>query len=339
MSEQSDMKTCISIDMDNYEDYRRLIDPEGDPAGPSFYEAIPRFLDFLDAAGARATFFMVARDGVTASHRSAIREITRRGHEVGSHSHTHPYNFSQLSRAQKTWEIARAEETIADILGERPVGFRTPSGAVDSETHEILTERGYLYDSSVMPSPLLWLFMLYGKFFVKLEEYQVGRPANALAPSFPYLPQRHKLQRRADVEKAGPPYLVEIPTSLVPLLGLPFYATLLRRFGVWSFDLLARLHGRGRPLHMAFHLMDLVDSTGTSLGEALARTPGLSVSIDRRERFVSHVFARMASLRQSVTLCELAWDFLIANGLAERPVDLERRGPEVAMGPHGGALR
>jgi len=292
-----------------------FIDPDGDEAGRSFHLAVPRFLDALDRVGARAPFFMIGRDARDPGFRAAVREIAARGHEVGNHSQTHPYNFARLGRAEKEQEIARCEQAIADLLGERPVGFRTPSGDVDRETQEILVERGYLYDASLIPSPLMWVFMLYGKLFVKREDYQLGRLRYALAPPWPYLPRRDKLYRPLSPASSAAPHLVEIPTTVVRWLGMPFYATLLRMLGPWSFDLLVRLHGRRRPITMLLHLIDLVDHGDSSLAAALARTPGLDVPIERREDFVDHVFARLADLGDAVPLRELAADYPDQNGL------------------------
>jgi hypothetical protein len=301
--------------MDNYEDYRSLIDPEGDPSGPTFYQDVPRFLDLLDGAGVRATFFVIGRDAARPQHGSILQEIAKRGHEIGNHSYTHPYDFRRLSREGKVAEIARAEDAIAHALGERPVGFRTPSGDVDRETHEILEERGYLYDSSITPSLLFLVFMLYGKLFIKHQSYYLGSPAYALAPPYPYLPRADKIHRPRSPDPSQGPHLVEIPLTVVQWTGMPFYSTLMRRLGTWSFDLLAQLHPRSRPLHMLFHALDLVDLGGTSLGEAMARSPGLDVPLGQRERFVSHVFQRLAGLGEAVTLSELARDYLDQHGL------------------------
>jgi peptidoglycan/xylan/chitin deacetylase (PgdA/CDA1 family) len=300
------MKTCISIDLDNFEDYRSLVDPHGDPTGPSFYAAVPRFLDALDRVGARATFFAIGRDLRSEANRSALREIAARGHEVGNHSHTHPYDFCTLSRAGKREEIGRCESAIADTLGERPVGFRAPSGDVDGETHEILAERGYHYDASLTPTPLLWLFMLYARRYVERERYRLGRPAYALAPTHPYLPRAGKLHRPRGPGRGDGPALVEIPISALPGIRIPFYGTLLRRLGIRGFDVLTRLHPTRWPLHVGFHALDLMDLRGTSLGRALARRPGLSVPFERRERFVAHAFGRLAGLGESATLREIA---------------------------------
>jgi hypothetical protein len=309
------MKACITVDMDNYEDYQSLVDPESGVSGASFLpDAVPRFLDELDGVGARATFFMIGRDGRDAANRRAVREIAERGHEVANHSYTHPYAFRDLSRAAKHEEIRLGEEAIADIIGERPVGFRTPSGDIDQETLSILRERGYLYDSSVIPSPLMiWTFMLYGKLFIKRADYNLGEFFSVLAPPWPYIPGPGKLYRDCEPDGADRPLLVEIPFSVLPVVRIPFYATLMRMLPHWVFDLSVRLHGSRRPvLHMLFHLIDLHDLAGTNLEAALRRTPGLAVPIERRRAFVAHAFERMSRGNEAVPLREIARDHLAA---------------------------
>lgn len=313
------MKACISIDMDNYRDYQSLVDRRGDGRDLSFYsDAVPRFLDALDRVGARASFFMVGRDADRAENRAAVREIVARGHEVGNHSFSHPYNFRHLPREQKEKEIREGEEAIADVIGARPEGFRTPSGDVDPETHAILRERGYLYDSSVIPSPLLlWTFRLYGKLFVQHPDYNIGLFWTVLAPPWPYFPSPHKLHRPVDPEAVESSRLVEIPFSTLPLIRLPFYATVFRMFPLCVLDRAVRMHGRKRPtLHMLFHLIDLFDLKGTSLESALLRTPGLGVPVERRRAFVAHAFERITDQNESVTLREVAQEHLRRAGLS-----------------------
>lgn len=308
------MKVCITVDMDNYREYRSLVDPSGDGAGPSFYlDAVPRFLDLLDRHGAHATFFMIGRDGDRAEHRRLVRDIAARGHEVANHSFTHPYNFRRLSRAQKEGEITRAEATIADIVGVRPVGFRTPSCDVDGETLELLQERGYLYDSSIFPSPLMWAFMVYGKLFVRHKDYQLGHPLVALAPRRPYVPRLDRLHRARDLADRRGPRILEIPFSVGPLLRVPFYSTLLRRLGPRIFSILLHTYGRRHAvLHVLFHMIELADFEHTSLGRAFSRTPGLSVPFAERQRFVSHAIGALAQVGEAVTLRDLAASLLEA---------------------------
>ena len=302
--------------MDNVRDYQSLLAPGADASAANFIpELVPRFLDALDRVGARATFFLIGRDALDASNRAAVRSIAERGHEVGNHSFSHPYAFRHLDRAAKVEEIRAGEDAIADVLGERPVAFRTPSGDVDQETLSILREREYLYDSSVIPSPLMiWTFMLYGKLFIQREDYNLGEFWSVLAPPWPYVPSPGKLYRPADAgESAGPRTLVEIPFSALPGLRIPFYATLMRMLPPRAFDAAVRLHGTRRPiLHMLFHLIDLYDMEGSPLGEAMRRAPGLSVPHSRRQAFVAHAFERMSRQGEAVALREVAQQFLAA---------------------------
>jgi len=235
-----------------------------------------------------------------------VREIADRGHEVANHSHTHPYNFRELSRAQKVAEIERCEAAIADITGVRPVGFRTPSLDVDPETVAIVAERGYLYDSSIFPGPFMWLFMLYGKVFVRHAEYSLGSFWAPTASSRPYVPSERGLHRSAPPAVAGVSSLVEIPVSLVPGTGLPFYGTLMRMLGPRVFDWSVR-RSRGRTvLHYLLHLLDLARIEGSSLDAGMRNSPGVGLPFERRESFTRHVMETLGEAGECIPMRELA---------------------------------
>jgi len=302
------VRTCVSIDLDNYQDYRSLVDPDGEESAHSFYtDAVPRFLDLLDRHELRGTFFVIDRDAAVAENRRWIRTIADRGHEVGNHSYDHPYNFRALSRGEKEAQIDQGDAAVADVLGERPVGFRTPSCDVDCETLQILAQRGYLYDSSVFPTPVMWAFMVYGRLFIRHGSYQLGPLLAALAPPTAYHPSPTRLHRRRRPEEDGPPGVLEIPCSVVPLLRIPFYSTLLRRLGRGFFSWMVRRYAsRGADLTSLFHLIELADFAETPLGGAFDRTPALAVPFETRERFLDHCFRELRGTGQPATLREIA---------------------------------
>jgi len=316
------MKVCVSIDMDTYREYRRLVDPDGDADGPCFYDdGIPRFLDLFDDCGIRATFFMIGRDAEAPSNRERVREIVARGHEVANHSHTHPYNFRSLTHDEKRAEIENADAAIADLAGTRPVGFRTPSLDVDPATLELLAENDYLYDSSIFPGPFMWAFMLYGKLFVRHDEYSLGSLVTPIAPAQPYFPSATKLHRRVAAPAAeGVSSLVEIPISVVPGLGVPFYGTLMRMLGPKAFDACLRAFGRRKAVLLyALHLLDLVKLDGSSLEQAIGNAPGVGLPFERRRDFTSHVMHRLAEAGEAVPMREFAAGYRAEPGL-DRPV-------------------
>jgi peptidoglycan/xylan/chitin deacetylase (PgdA/CDA1 family) len=86
----------------------------------------PRVLDLLDQAGVCATFFCIASRAQ--AQPALTREIVARGHSVQNHSHAHRHNFSLLGPRAMAAEIARAQETLANITGTLPSCFRAPAG-------------------------------------------------------------------------------------------------------------------------------------------------------------------------------------------------------------------
>ncbi|CAN5632408.1 hypothetical protein BH10PSE18_BH10PSE18_12060 [soil metagenome] len=89
-------------------------------------EVTPRVLDMLDAHGQRATFFCIA-DRV-AAHPALARDIVARGHSIQNHTARHRHNFSLLGPRGYAAEIERAQQILADVLGQRPTCFRAPAG-------------------------------------------------------------------------------------------------------------------------------------------------------------------------------------------------------------------
>lgn len=89
-------------------------------------EVTPRVLDQLDAAGARASFFVIAAKA--RRHAALVRELIARGHDVQNHSARHSHRFSLMGPKAIEREVADAQAAIEDIAGRRPHCFRAPAG-------------------------------------------------------------------------------------------------------------------------------------------------------------------------------------------------------------------
>ncbi len=85
----------------------------------------PRLLDLLEQHHVRATFFLVGR--FVRACPDLVREIAARDHLIGNHTDTHP-NLFWLSRARIREELARCQESIAEVLGRAPLWMRPPYG-------------------------------------------------------------------------------------------------------------------------------------------------------------------------------------------------------------------
>ena len=86
----------------------------------------PRVLDALDAAGAKATFFVIARKAE--EHPALVRDILARGHAIGLHSYAHDRLFAMRSERRVREDLERGMAVLTRITGETPRLFRPPIG-------------------------------------------------------------------------------------------------------------------------------------------------------------------------------------------------------------------
>jgi peptidoglycan/xylan/chitin deacetylase (PgdA/CDA1 family) len=91
--------------------------------GPS--ESTPKLLRVLQQYRIRATFFQCGEN--VRRLPEIAREVRDAGHELGNHSDSHPH-FWFKSSGFIYRELARAQETIENATGVRPVLFRSPFG-------------------------------------------------------------------------------------------------------------------------------------------------------------------------------------------------------------------
>ena len=108
----------------------------------------PRILDVLKREGVKATFFMIGQQ--VADHPDIVRRVYAEGHEIGSHSFTHP-NMAHVSPDRVRLELSAAQRAFEATLGRSVVLFRPPYNA-DSEPRSygeimpiaVASEQGYV---------------------------------------------------------------------------------------------------------------------------------------------------------------------------------------------------
>lgn len=108
-------------------------------------------LSLLDAAGARATFFMLGH--VAGLHKSMVRRVAASGHEIASHGMTHRM-ITRLEREEFYGELCDSKRMLEDISGRAVRGFRAPTFSIMRSTAWALDElyrADYEYDSSIFP--------------------------------------------------------------------------------------------------------------------------------------------------------------------------------------------
>ena len=101
----------------------------------------------LERRGWRGHFFITTGRLGSAGFLDAdgVRELARRGHAVGGHSHSHPTYMGRLDRAELLDEWRRSRETLGEILGEAPRGASVPGGFFTPAVAETAAEAGYAW--------------------------------------------------------------------------------------------------------------------------------------------------------------------------------------------------
>ncbi len=177
--------------------------PRGDIDRPT-----REILLLFDEMKIKATFFILGE--VAEYYPHLVKDISNNGHEVACHSYRHvdlwlhtPASFSR--------ELKDAKTRLEDLCGNAIVGFRAPNLIVEDWILPILSELGFLYDSSVCPSR-----KIMGKF---------GRFRNL--PQNPY-------RMAPGSFFPGNGDLVEIPIPVFPYIRLPAATGIMTRvIGVW----------------------------------------------------------------------------------------------------------
>ena len=109
--------------------------------------ATPRILDLLDDHDIKASFFIPGY--VAEKHEELVKDIVRRGHEVGHHGYIHEPPASL--NPEEEWEVLEKGISILErITGKKPLGYRSPAWELSGYSLEYLAALGFIYDSSLM---------------------------------------------------------------------------------------------------------------------------------------------------------------------------------------------
>ncbi len=122
--------------------------PESPDAALTFDDGGASALDIaesLERRGWRGHFFITTgRIGAPGFlDDDGVRELARRGHDVGSHSVSHPTYMGLLSRPELRTEWRASGEALAEILGRNPTSAAVPGGFVSRAVKEEAASAGY----------------------------------------------------------------------------------------------------------------------------------------------------------------------------------------------------
>lgn len=101
---------------------------------------IDSILKTLDKNNTKITFFMVGE--WIDKYPEAVNKIHKAGHEIASHSDTHPH-VNNLSYEENINEIEKSNDKIERITGRRTKIYRTPYGEYNNMVIKAAKDKGY----------------------------------------------------------------------------------------------------------------------------------------------------------------------------------------------------
>lgn len=97
----------------------------------------------LKALDAPAIFFVNGHFLDTDEEKAMLKEIHEMGFFIGNHTQTHA-NLKQLSEEEQRAEIISLNETIVEVIGEKPKFFRAPFGVNTDFSRDLVKNEGML---------------------------------------------------------------------------------------------------------------------------------------------------------------------------------------------------
>lgn len=111
-----------------------------------------RVLKMLDDHGIKATFFVLGY--IAERFPDLVREISSRGHEIGSHGHSHQLVYKQTPEEFET-DLDRSLTAIEVATGKKPRIYRAPGFSINEQSEwafEIMARQGIEIDCSIFPA-------------------------------------------------------------------------------------------------------------------------------------------------------------------------------------------
>jgi len=250
-------------------------------------DGIKNCLSELEKSSLKATFFSIGSD--VERYPEQHKAIAKEGHEIGSHSYTHPHPFS-LSREKFRDELIKTEAAIKRTTGVKVKGFRAPSYQISEAYLQVLGEMGYRYDTSVIS--------LFYPGYSSLK--------NAFLPRTIYHPSPTDMYRRGELR------LTEFPISGLPLL--PLTGTVILNLGMPYFKAIFNILRLTNPVFVInFHIRDFIELPSYRLQSAnrYSKTANYwGTSLKKKLAVIRPVFDYLSKHTRSITYS----DYLDAAG-------------------------
>ena len=265
----SPRSAAVNVDVDSLHLYYRLHGFEEDDANNAVWtRGVRRFAELFDELGVSGTFFVVAADLERwPEAKEVAEELVAAGHEIGSHTYSHPYDFTRRSEREIEDELKRSHDILSELSGRPIQGFRAPGYTITTQVLERMLRIGYTYDSSLFPCPPYYLAKASVMGLMRLR----GRRSDAILdrPSIMW-------QRRTPHWRSG---IRELPITVLPGLRPPFIGTSLLMMGPTGYRAIKPWVRATSFVNLEFHGIDLCDLELDQIDPILLKQPDLRVPL------------------------------------------------------------
>jgi len=159
----------------------------------------PRLLDLHDEHGIPSTWFIPGH--TIESFPEACEDVRDRGHEIQHHTWSHAPRPSYDTREAEEHDLVRAIETIEDLTGETPTGFRASAGGFSEYTIELVEEYGFDWVSTDKERDFEPYYVRKGTSLPRDGPYQRGKKTDLV--NVPYQWQRDDWIQMGPIPKGG----------------------------------------------------------------------------------------------------------------------------------------
>ena len=166
-------------------------------------EALSTAINLCEGLSIKSTFFITAN--YAHEYPEHIERMRNLGHEVGCHglTHTDEEEYDRMSEDLQQSYIQKATQILEKTVGSPIRSFRSPRVKTSATTLKLLSDFGYLIDSSVCSQR------------IDLISSNLINPGWIVAPRNPYHPHKKNPFRRGDL----PIWEVPVSAAVVPFIS------------------------------------------------------------------------------------------------------------------------
>ena len=148
MTNESTINNIMSVDLEDY--FCDLPFSAWPKYESRLLQTTQTLLDLFEKHEVKATFFVLGY--LAEKFPELIKNIYDKGHEIGSHSYSHP-DLRTITKEQFEEDLVKSLKILEKITGEPVLGFRAPYFSVNRSNYWVFDVlRKYVkYDSSIFP--------------------------------------------------------------------------------------------------------------------------------------------------------------------------------------------